>query len=197
MAMFRSRGGRFVTTRPSMTMSPEEGISIPAIIRRRVVFPQPDGPSRTRNSPSVVESSTWSTARTSPNSFVIAWISTRPMVAAAFRVFMECAPGSGGMEPPPGSRSELRFPADESLLAPVGENALDQELGLLHGRLGLHPPGGVRQHVREDEGREHLPFRRVRGPRVPHVRAPLLRVLENGQFPLFLPGEGERVVREP
>jgi hypothetical protein len=54
MAMFRILGGRWVTTWPLMRISPEVGSSMPAIIRRRVVFPQPEGPRRTRNSPSAV-----------------------------------------------------------------------------------------------------------------------------------------------
>ena len=102
--MSRIRGGRCVTTRPSMTISPSVGSSIPAIIRRRVVFPHPEGPRRTRNSPSFVARSTWSTARTFPNSFDMPRISTHPMVAAAFRVLLECAREDGGIPPP--SRAE-------------------------------------------------------------------------------------------
>src|SRR5438309_9591675 len=39
----------------------------PEIIRKVVVLPQPDGPSRTRNSPSATSSERSSTATTSPN----------------------------------------------------------------------------------------------------------------------------------
>ena len=51
MAMFRIRGGRWVTTRPSMTISPAVGSSIPAIMRRRVVFPHPEGPEEDQKLP--------------------------------------------------------------------------------------------------------------------------------------------------
>ena len=36
---------------PSIKISPEVGVSIPAIRLRRVVFPEPDGPMSERNSP--------------------------------------------------------------------------------------------------------------------------------------------------
>src|SRR5512143_3162218 len=129
--MSRIRGGRCVTTRPSMTMSPSVGSSIPAIIRRRVVLPHPEGPRRTRNSPSFVARSTWSTACTFPNSFDIPRISTHPMVAAAFRLLLECAREGGGIPPTPPGRSELDFPPDQTLLAPLGEDGLGLECGLL------------------------------------------------------------------
>src|SRR3990172_4345960 len=142
--MFRIRCGRSVTTLPSMTKSPSVGISIPAIIRRRVVFPHPEGPRSTRNSPSFVDRSTWSTARTSPNIFDTERISTRPMVAAAFRVVWN-APGGRHDQSPPG-RNRSAFSADQLLLPPLGEDGFRQELGLLDRRLCLHAPGRVGHH---------------------------------------------------
>src|SRR5436189_5188387 len=53
MAMSRSRGSRSLTRSPPMTRSPSEMSSSPAIIRRAVDFPQPDGPTRITNSPSL------------------------------------------------------------------------------------------------------------------------------------------------
>ena len=47
--------------------------SSPAIMRRAVVLPQPDGPSRTMNSPSVISRSRSSTATTSSNRLVTFW----------------------------------------------------------------------------------------------------------------------------
>src|SRR3954467_1561579 len=47
-------------------MRPASGRSNPAIIRSVVVFPEPDGPSRVKNSPASMSRSTWSTATTSP-----------------------------------------------------------------------------------------------------------------------------------
>src|SRR3954452_11991097 len=52
MARLRSRGARSLTFLPPMTMSPEVMSSRPTIMRSRVDFPQPDGPTRIMNSPS-------------------------------------------------------------------------------------------------------------------------------------------------
>ena len=49
--MSRSLGGRSLTTRPSIFTSPDVIVSSPAIIRSAVVFPHPDGPTKTTNSP--------------------------------------------------------------------------------------------------------------------------------------------------
>src|SRR5207247_11272386 len=59
-----------------MRIVPEVGSSSPAIIRSSVVLPQPDGPRRTRNSPSWAARSTPSTARTSPKCLLTARVST-------------------------------------------------------------------------------------------------------------------------
>ena len=49
--MSRSPARLKVTSLPPSRMRPEVGSSRPAIMRRVVVLPQPDGPSRTKNSP--------------------------------------------------------------------------------------------------------------------------------------------------
>src|SRR5215831_2366991 len=67
MAMRRSRGVRSFTTRPPIRISPAVGVSRPAIIRKSVVFPEPEGPRKTRNSPSRVSKSTLLTAPSSPS----------------------------------------------------------------------------------------------------------------------------------
>src|ERR1700757_4222872 len=66
MAMRRSRGVRSFTTLPPIKISPEVGCSSPAIMRKSVVFPEPEGPRKTRNSPSRVTRSTSLTAPSSP-----------------------------------------------------------------------------------------------------------------------------------
>ena len=48
--------------------APVSAVSSPAIRRRVVDLPQPDGPSRATNSASPVSKLTWSTARTPPHS---------------------------------------------------------------------------------------------------------------------------------
>src|SRR6185503_3643310 len=80
--MRRSRGDRSLTTSPPIRISPEVGTSSPAIMRSRVVFPEPDGPRKTRNSPSSVTRSTSFTAPSVPalKTLVTARVSTMAMV---------------------------------------------------------------------------------------------------------------------
>src|SRR5918994_5558517 len=51
MASLRLAGASPVTSRPSMLMMPAVGSSNPAISRSSVDLPQPDGPTKTTNSP--------------------------------------------------------------------------------------------------------------------------------------------------
>ena len=52
IAMSRPCGSTSLTRRPPMRSSPVEMSSRPATMRRAVDLPQPDGPTRTTNSPS-------------------------------------------------------------------------------------------------------------------------------------------------
>src|SRR4051794_3533432 len=60
--MSRSRDGTWLTTRSPMRTTPSEISSSPATIRSAVVFPHPDGPTRTMNSSSVISRSRSRTA---------------------------------------------------------------------------------------------------------------------------------------
>ncbi|MNU03652.1 hypothetical protein D3C72_2477490 [compost metagenome] len=51
MAIPRLDGGTSLTRSPSMNMSPPVISSRPAIMRSNVDLPQPDGPTKTTNSP--------------------------------------------------------------------------------------------------------------------------------------------------
>src|SRR6185437_8650441 len=62
MATSRSRGDTALTTWSPKLMRPLVIVSSPATIRRVVVFPQPDGPTSTTNSPSATSRSSSSTA---------------------------------------------------------------------------------------------------------------------------------------
>ena len=59
-------GGTFAISCPSIRICPSVGSSKPAIIRSNVVLPQPDGPSKTKNSPDKMSRLTLSTAVTLP-----------------------------------------------------------------------------------------------------------------------------------
>src|SRR3974390_655118 len=63
--MSRSLGGTSFTTSPPIRISPPVMSSSPAIIRSVVVFPQPEGPTRTTNSLSEMSRSIPRTAGTS------------------------------------------------------------------------------------------------------------------------------------
>ena len=54
MAMSRSLDSTSLTTRPSMAMLPALMSSSPASMRSSVDLPQPEGPTRTMNSPSAM-----------------------------------------------------------------------------------------------------------------------------------------------
>src|SRR3984893_15511333 len=66
MAMSRSRGGTSLTTSPPIQISPSLISSRPAIMRSVVDFPQPDGPTSTTNSRSLMSRLMSLTATTGP-----------------------------------------------------------------------------------------------------------------------------------
>src|SRR5512133_479907 len=76
--MSRCRGARSVTSRPPIWIPPSVTSSRPAIIRNSVDLPQPDGPTRTTNSPSSISSDTSSTATTSPPKRFVTWAKPIP-----------------------------------------------------------------------------------------------------------------------
>ena len=62
MATLRSRAASSLTRRPASRISPAVADSSPAIMRKVVVLPQPEGPSRHTTSPASTARSTASTA---------------------------------------------------------------------------------------------------------------------------------------
>ena len=62
MPALRFHGGNSVTSWPASRTRPAVGSMKPATMRKVVVLPQPEGPSRTRNSPSAMVSETSRTA---------------------------------------------------------------------------------------------------------------------------------------
>ena len=68
MATSRSRARVPVTSRPSMNTAPSSTGSRPASIRMAVDLPLPEGPTRTRSSPSRMLRSSWDTAGGLPGS---------------------------------------------------------------------------------------------------------------------------------
>src|SRR6185295_18428687 len=79
--MSRSFGESPVTIWSPIAIAPDVGSSRPATIRRAVVFPHPEGPTRIRNSPSAAVIDRWLTATAPPgNSFVTSMIATSAIV---------------------------------------------------------------------------------------------------------------------
>ena len=66
MAMSRSLGPSWLTTWPPMAISPTLMLSSPAIIDSKVDLPQPEGPTRIRNSPSATSMSMPCSTSTGP-----------------------------------------------------------------------------------------------------------------------------------
>src|SRR5690606_36758934 len=83
MAMPRCGEGTSLTTLPPMEISPPVIGSSPAIIRSRVDLPQPEGPTKTTNSPDLMSRSTpWTTA-SAPYDFLTLRSNTSDMGASS------------------------------------------------------------------------------------------------------------------
>src|SRR6266404_6751110 len=80
--MSRSFGATSVTSWSPMTTAPSVTSSRPPMQRRSVVFPQPDGPTRTMNSPSSIVMSTPSTARTPFGNVFTTFRSAMPLICS-------------------------------------------------------------------------------------------------------------------
>src|SRR6266545_3335020 len=149
--MPRARGGRSVTTLPPMRTSPRVGSSSPAIIRRSVDFPDPEGPRKTRNSPSAMTRSTSLTAPSSP--FFKTLVSFLVSTTAT-------------------SRPRRSLPLVEDAL----QLLLRRLRRVLRRRLVARHPG---EHGGKDEGVERLVDRGGGVARVADVRRPLEDVPEH------------------
>src|SRR6218665_3048174 len=97
MAISRLEGCRSVTTCPSMTISPEDGVSRPATALSVVDLPQPEGPTITRKPPFSSEMSMPLSTSTAPIFLRSCWISRKAMVlsldGAGHQAAYEVAPG--------------------------------------------------------------------------------------------------------
>src|SRR6185437_195024 len=169
--MPRARGGMSLTTLPSMMTSPVVCLSSPAMMRRKVVLPQPEGPSSTMNSPSETDRLIPLTAATPPNSF----FTSRVEIAAIAASDLCCsettrAPGgaSGADNGPAGAvNGSSRLPFLEDFLALL-RRPFDRILRR-HGagrRLG--------HHVAEDEVVVDLVGRGPGGARISRHRRPFV-----------------------
>ena len=86
MAMPRLEGGRSVTVRSAIFMSPLDKFSKPEINRNNVDLPQPEGPTNTTNSPLLICKSTSRITCTLPNDLLTPF-STTSAISAPFQTF--------------------------------------------------------------------------------------------------------------
>src|SRR5215470_1650786 len=131
MAMSRSFGGTSLTTSPPISTSPSVMSSRPAIMRRVVDLPQPDGPTRTTNSWSEISRSMPRTASTSSKRLTILRSLTSAIVASLGTSTLGGASGEAGdvVVHQEGVDDERRRGAQERAghdLPPIEHVALDE-----------------------------------------------------------------------
>src|SRR6476469_4316762 len=147
MLTSRSAAERSVTSSPPIRICPEVAISNPAIRRRVVVLPQPDGPNSVTSVPGSIVNDTLSTARTMPYCFATErnWTEAE----AEFIVL-----------PSSLHRNGARCPASET---PLSHNRLDQQDYKKHdhdqdGRIGNRETELAGFDATNDVGCRHVPF---------------------------------------
>src|SRR5580704_13575528 len=138
MASPRCAGPTFVMSLASISTCPEVTSSRPAMRRRSVDFPQPDGPTNTANSPFSILRSTPLMTLTAPNAFSTDFSWMLPIVAYPFRKSLDGAEGQTSDE------LLLREPAEN-------ENRRDRER---RSRRKLRPEKPFRRGVGGNEGRQ-------------------------------------------
>src|SRR3954469_2259243 len=151
MAMSRSFGGTSLTTSPPIMISPSVISSSPAIIRKVVDLPQPDGPTSTTNSWSAISRSMPRTASTSSY-----FLTTLRNVTSAMSSTLCRAGGQAGNVIVHQERvdDQRRCGAEQGAghdLAPVEDVALDQR-----------GDDADRQHQLIGRGREHQRVKELR-----------------------------------
>src|SRR3989475_8170338 len=121
MAMARCFGAPPSTRRPPMAARPPESSSSPAIIRKSVDLPQPEGPTSTQNSPSSTPMSTRCTTSVEPKLLRTALRVTdamRVLDLPGRRVFGKISGGEGRLAAPTvavkGIRMKERFSIDRA-----------------------------------------------------------------------------------
>src|SRR5919106_1877395 len=196
--MPRARGGSPFTTFPPIRTSPSVGSSSPAMTRSKVVFPHPDGPSRTRYSPAWVAISTPSIALTSPPSKCF----FSPRTSTTCAMLGPRSSRGGSVRGAPlcvAVLTSTKSPSpDKTFPPPLIENLLTLLVRLLDRLLWfLVTACDAGEHVGQDEGAVDLADGRVRRSRVAEVRRPVQRRLERLELGRVVSLDHERVLVEP
>src|SRR5215475_4520980 len=178
-----------LTTLPPMMRSPLVCCSSPQMMRKKVVLPQPDGPSKTMNSPSGTVSVIPLTADTSPNFLMISLVSTAAIEAPEIKMTF----GSPSPDAPHTHLLQTPHPAPDRAqdtirtllrpLKPFVENAFALLRGPLNRVFGAHCAGrGLRHHVANDEVVVDFVRRGPGRPRIIRHCGPLIRRLQNHEI---------------
>src|SRR5689334_13519568 len=165
-------------SRPSRRIAPASGRSKPAIIRRSVVLPQPEGPSRVKNSPVSMVMLTRSTAVSAPKRRVTFLISRSAMVLGASAGADQRPGESKGKDEGRDSEQPVARPlrgeqlierALDAVYAIVGERAMQQARELRQHR---RPAGRLAAHRAQQALQADLlahPFLQERFCRLPQI----------------------------
>src|SRR5258708_9206441 len=183
MAMLRARGGRSLTTAPSSRISPDVGCSRPAIRRIKVVLLQPEGPSRTRNSPSLAMRSIPSTARTSSKCLEIRRASTVAMKGLGLVRDLRFSGANGARVDagPPFFFNARSSGSDQVPILPLGPDRLHLGVGPLERVLGRLSTGrAFGEHGVEEPRLVRVGDRRGGVARIADVRRPIEHILKDG-----------------
>src|SRR5438034_1957150 len=145
-------GGRLVMSLPSTVIVPPVGRSKPAIIRRVVVLPQPDGPRKDTNSPRATSRLKSSTAATPPGKSFWTWVKVRNAIRSADLL----ASAGDGHAGPPATADE----GDHDHRQPGQSEADDGDRGRFVGRvrteqLQVRAKGGSGQERGDGELADH------------------------------------------
>src|SRR4051812_12014277 len=173
--MSRLKGGSPEIEEPPIRISPADGCSNPAIMRRVVVFPDPEAPSSVRNSPAAISNERSSTATNSPK---------RLVRRSSSRIGVRSFPGFDLVP------DFLVLLAPGAPLPEVDLASVVADIALTGGLVGRHILLGCR--VGDDVGGDviqQLLGKRLSGVLQPGV--PGIQVLGTlGQYPVIGPGGG-------
>ena len=165
MAMSRSLGGRSLTTRSPIRISPDVTCSSPASMRSSVDLPQPDGPTRTTNSPSAMSMETPCSTSTVPKDLRTSRIVTTAMLRSPLSLSLTVAAHLGARNRLTVGRPAL--PAIAHGAGMIGLGAVG--FGAATSRCGRDSPAQGHDIDRGARGRSRLPAARC--PPVRHGKS--------------------------
>src|ERR1041384_4002675 len=200
MATPRARGGISLTISPPIMRSPLVCRSSPQMMRRNVVLPQPDGPSKTMNSPFGTSRLIPLTAGTSPNFLTMSLVDTAAIRSprlqrktisppiARRRIAFVCPLSRHPTTPARPDRVKRTRPgiSRSGLTGPLLHDALALLRGPFDRFFGTQLTcRRLRHHVVDDESVVDLVHRRRGRSGITRNRGPFVRVLQDLELVLW------------